>query len=116
MSQVPIDTCLQCGKTREEVKDYYNSPCATASYGETVEGLDDWDRHHWRDWSNKTLLAIGIFPEYFAEYRREDYYALPYAACEHTKRGHAYPLKDDAEWGLSVNECLDCGHRREPTP
>lgn len=115
MSDVAIDRCLQCGKSREQVKDYYDSRCATATYGETVEGLDDWDRHHWRNWSNKSLLGAGILPQYFDEHRRDDVYSLQYAPCEHTKWGHTYPKGNEADWGLSTDQCVHCGHRKEPS-
>ncbi len=106
------DTCLQCGKSREQVKDYYDSPCATATYGETVEGLDDWDRHHWRDWSNKSLLAAGILPEHFEDHRRDDVYSLPYAPCEHTKWGHRYPEQDEPDFGFTTDRCVHCGETK----
>lgn len=88
------DVCLQCGKTRAQVKEPYNSPCATATGYEVVEGLDDWDRHHWRDWSDAELARFGLTPSRFERNRRTDYYALEFEArASHCEREghHSYP-------------------------
>lgn len=112
-SQLPKDHCLQCGKSREQVRDYFDRPCATATGYETVETLDEWERHHWRDWSDRELDAAGILPEFYDQHRRDDVYALQYAPCEHQKAGHMYPRDSDPEVGLHVDQCLQCGHTRE---
>ena len=111
--QVPVSQCLQCGKSREQVKDYYDRPCATATGYETVETLDEWDRHHWRDWSDRELEAAGIVPEFYDQHRRDDFYALPYAPCEHQTQGHTYPTETDPDMGLRPDQCLGCGHERK---
>lgn len=116
MSPVANDRCLQCGKSRTEVKDRYNSPCATATYGETIEGLDDWERHHWRDWSDTELAGNGILPDFFDQHRRDDIYALPYAPCLHTTSGHTVIRESDTEWGQTAGDCWDCGARNLPIP
>src|SRR5690606_22983548 len=119
MSAVPKDRCLQCGKSREQVKNYFDSPCATASGYEVVEGLDDWERHHWRDWSDAELRRSGIKPEFFNEHRRDDWYDLPYAPCEHTGRGHSFPERDEyfEKWLMEERGvCRACGKREESAP
>lgn len=90
-AQVAIDVCLQCGKCREQVRDYFDSPCATATYGEYVEGLDDWLRHHWRDWSDADLAKYGLPESWWNTNRRTDYYDLEFAWREATcqEQGHA---------------------------
>ena len=88
----PKDTCLQCGQSREEVKrnDTY---CATVTGYEVVEGLDEWDRHHWRDWSDADLKRHGIHPSLWAEHRRTGIYDLEFPAREShcMANGHTYP-------------------------
>lgn len=90
---VPKDTCLQCGKTREEAKDYWNQPCATATGYEVIEGLDEWDRHHWRDWSDTELKRHGLHPSLWDANRRTDIYNLEFPAREShcIDHGHTYP-------------------------
>lgn len=114
-TQSRADTCLQCGKTRAEVRDPYDWPCATATGYEVVETLDEWDRHHWRDWSDKELENAGILPEFFDEHRRDNVYELPYAPCDHHVRGHNFP-SENVYFGEFLVEakgqCRDCGKRR----
>lgn len=120
----PRDVCLQCGKTRTEVKDRYNFPCATATYGEYVEGLDDWPRHHWRDWSDAELKRHGLTESRFEDNRRTDIYDLEFPArsshCER-KGEHTYPRpwhppmhRDFLEmyWGVE-DMCLICYETKE---
>lgn len=112
----PKDVCLQCGKSREEVKKPFNWPCATESGYEVIETLDEWDRHHWRDWSDNDLGAAGILPEFYDEHRRDNIYTLPYAECEHHVRGHVFPSEDSYYREFLVeskNECRNCGKRQE---
>lgn len=110
------DVCLQCSKTRAETRDPFNAICATASGYEVVETLDEWDRHHWRDWSDSELSYYGILPEYYEEHRRDVIYDLPYAPCEHTERGHNIPTDDVYIGGWLMHEadrCIDCGKDRD---
>lgn len=84
--------CLQCGQTREEVKKY-GTFCATLSGYEAVEGQDEWDRHHWRDWSNAELKRFGIHPSLWEANRRTGIYSLegPIRTSSCMKNGHTYP-------------------------
>lgn len=110
MAELPKDTCLQCGQSREEVRanDTY---CATVSGYEYEEVDAEWDRHHWRDWSDAELRGY-ILPEFFEQHRRDSMQDLGYAPCDHTERGHMYPERDDPEWGLKVDQCMECGHTK----
>lgn len=89
-----LDTCLQCGQTRAEVK-ANNTYCATVTGYEVVETLDEWDRHHWRDWSDKELERHGLDPSMWDANRRTGIY--------------------DLEWPARESHCLLNGHR-EPNP
>lgn len=104
---VAIDCCLQCGKSRAQVKDYLDSPCATASGYEVVEGLDDWPRHHWRDWSDRELAGFMVLPEAFHKYRRASFYDFEWVDCADSVHGH-WPAKEAGEW-WAKNECVRCG-------
>ena len=81
--------CLQCGQTREEVR-RNQTYCATTTGYEVVETLDEWDRHHWRDWSDMELERAGLLPGQYEAHRRTNVYDLEWpareAACE--RRGH----------------------------
>lgn len=100
-----IDTCLQCGQSRAEVKanDTY---CATVTGYETIETLDEWDRHHWRDWSDAELKRHGLDPSKWNAHRRTGIYDLEWPAREsHCLRvGHTEP---DADWA-GVDVCPVC--------
>lgn len=88
----PRDECLQCGQSRAQVK--ANGPyCATVTGYEYVETLDEWDRHHWRDWSDAELKRHGLLPEQYDEHRRTNIYDLEFPArAAHCKEhGHSYP-------------------------
>ena len=71
----PIDTCLQCGQTRAQVK-AQQTFCATLTGYEVVEVDQEWDRHHWRDWSNADLRAAGMPEVEWPNYRRASFYAF----------------------------------------
>lgn len=118
MSDVPRDRCLQCGKSRRQARDPYDRICATATGYEVVEMLDEWDRHHWRDWSDTELAQVGILPEFYDEHRRDSWYDLPYAPCEHTSSGHRLPAEDVRIGGYLMwakGQCVHCGRQREDT-
>ena len=53
------NVCLQCGESRESVRanEYI---CATVSGYEYREVDQEWERHHWRDWSDAELRRLGI--------------------------------------------------------
>lgn len=84
------DTCLQCGQTREEVK-REGTFCATITGYEVIETKDEWERHHWRDWSDAELKAQGIHPSLWDANRRADIY--------------------DLEWDARASLCMERGHR-----
>lgn len=116
MSDVAKDCCLQCGKSREHVKDYFNSACATETGYECIEGLDEWPKHHWRDWSDKQLAAIGVLPEAFDRHRRDSIYDLEYVVCDDTVRGHTpASATTNPEWGYKPGQCMGCGFIPTPT-
>lgn len=106
---VKVDECLQCGKSRAQVRDWFDSLCATAEGYETVETLDEWPRHHWSDWSDTELTRNGILPRAFEKHRRSSIYDLPYAACADTVRGHNPTVKSFPEFGIAKGQCWDCG-------
>lgn len=113
---VSVDRCLQCGKSRIEVKDPYNFPCATATGYEVVETLDEWERHHWRDWSDSELKTAGILPEFYDQHRRDSFYDLQYVECEHHVQGHRFPAEDVylEKWIVErKGVCTFCGKRDE---
>lgn len=89
---VAIDACLQCGESRESVKrnKYF---CATLTGYETVEVQDEWERHHWRDWSDAELRGMGIEPHLWNANRRTHIYNLEFVIAEsHCYReGHREP-------------------------
>lgn len=88
----PEDVCLQCGQSRVEVK-VNGTFCATVTGYEVIETLDDWDRHHWRDWSDAELRRHGIDPSLWEQHRRTDIYDLewPERKSHCMKNGHTYP-------------------------
>lgn len=65
--------CLQCGLTREEAKGDY---CITLSDSDYDQSETDWEQHHWRDWSNKSLKEAGIHPSLWEANRRASLYEL----------------------------------------
>lgn len=108
-SAAPADQCLQCGKSRAEVRDPLNSPCATASGYEVMEALHEWLRHHWRDWSDRELRGHGVHPEAFARHRRTDIYSFEYLACDDSTSGHNVAADDYPEFGIEAGQCWKCG-------
>ena len=114
--------CLQCGQTREQVK-RNDTICATVTGYEVIETLDEWDRHHWRDWSNAEFRRMGIHPSLWEENRRTGIYDLEWAGrtsycMEH---GHSYPRPWHpplSKWVLDMhppNLCTTCYEEREAT-
>lgn len=112
--QVAADVCLQCGKSRTAVKDRYNSPCATATGYEVVETQDDWDRHHWRDWSDAELRAQGVHESLWASNRRTDFYSFEYVwrESECIRKGHVV-LPYDADFSVP-GRCDRCYEKVAP--
>lgn len=107
--QVPENTCLQCDKTREEVKDYFNSPCATATGYEVVETLDEWDRHHWRDWSAMELNRMGIHASFYENNKRTNIYDLEFVIMQSIclKEGHV-PGRGNDHFEAPEYVCMRC--------
>lgn len=114
---LPIDTCLQCEQSREEVS-VNETICGIEEGYEYRELVAEWPRHHWRDWSDAELRRGGIKPEFFDLYRREPISTLQYVACDHHERGHVFP-KEDAYFGEYLlnekNVCMACGKRKGET-
>jgi hypothetical protein len=54
----------------------------TVSGYETPEIQDEWERHHYRDWSDSELSREGLHPDQFDEYRRAHIYTLEFPARE----------------------------------
>ena len=115
---VPMGSCLQCGQSREEVR-INQTICGIEEGYEYRELIAEWPRHHWRDWSDAELRRSGIKPEFFSEYRRWSISSLPYAACDHTERGHMFPTEDVyfGEYLLDPKGvCYMCGAKTEAHP
>lgn len=81
MSQLNEDTCLQCHQTRYEVRTN-NTYCSTVSGYEYVEVDDEWERHHWRDWSDAELRNMDIHPNFWDRNRRTPIQDLEYVWME----------------------------------
>lgn len=111
MSHLPKDTCLQCEQTREEVK-RNDTICGIEGGYECIELIAEWDRHHWRDWSDTELLSFGILPKFFDQHRRDSASSMECAPCEHTKYGHSYAGPTDIDLGIPADECIRCGHNK----
>jgi hypothetical protein len=101
----PKDTCLQCGKTRSEVREAGTGYCFLES---GFEG-DEWDKHRWQDWPEKVIEANGVLPEYWPLYRRVSVYDFEYIACEHSVDGHNPAEEDLEDLGIHAGDCLRCG-------
>lgn len=116
---VPKDTCLQCGQTRAQVRQEGTS-CGTTEGYEVVEMLDEWARHHWRDWSDAELKAQGIHPSLWEENRRTDFYDLwlPHRRSHCMQNGHKYPrpwhppMHRDRLDMFPPDTCLTCYEKR----
>lgn len=101
---VPVGTCLQCHQSRKEVK-ANNTYCATVDYfGECQE---EWERHHWRDWSDAELRQIRVLPEFMGLYRRTSIEDLQFVDCSHQGREHTPWDGDD---GPPPYICVGCWH------
>lgn len=84
--------CLHCGQTAGEVKENQTF-CATVDY--YGECQDEWPKHRWKDWSDKTLTDIGILPEHFDKYRRFNVADFQFIDCAHRGREHTTMQDDD---------------------
>lgn len=115
MSSYDPGVCLQCEQSRNEVR-ANKTICGIEEGYEYRELVAEWPRHHWRDWSDTELTAVGIKPEFFDVYRRWSISQLPYAACEHLERGHDFP-KEDIYWGDVIfhpkGKCVHCDAKQE---
>lgn len=107
--------CLQCGQTKALVK-REGTYCATVEGYEYVETRDEWERHHWRDWSNTELERHGLHPSLWDENRRTNVYDLefPARASHCMENGHTYPKPwhpPMAKWKLDAfpaDLCMCC--------
>lgn len=116
----PRNVCLQCGETREAVK-ANGYTCATLSGYETVEVDEEWDQHHWRDWSDSELDRIGVSPHRREENRRTGWADMEFVAllsiCD--RQGHVYPESaDDPDsfcYGIPKDLCIRCFTRKGGT-
>lgn len=104
--------CLHCEQTPSQIK-RDQTICGIEGGYEHRELEAEWPRHRWADWTDKDLARSGIRPDAFERYRRTPVTHLQWAACVDTERGHVYPDKDD-EWGNQADQCMACGHRRQP--
>ena len=109
----PKDTCLQCNQTRAQVKTE-GTYCATVSGYEVVETRDEWDRHHWRDWSDTEFRRMGIKPRFWDEHRRTNIYGLKFVMLESycDDHGHIATLNrqdpESCDYGAPEGMCVRC--------
>ena len=86
------NTCLQCEQSREAVRRnrYF---CATVSGYWVVETDEEWDQHHWRDWSDAELRRLKIEPSLWNANRRTPWRDLEFAILESIcmRNGHIEP-------------------------
>lgn len=98
-------SCLQCHESKESVKanKYF---CATVSGYEYREVDQEWDKHHWRDWSDAELRSFGIHPDLWDANRRTDHDSLQYVWMESEcmREGHREP---ELEWS-GPDRCPRC--------
>lgn len=99
-----MDTCLQCGQTKAEVREK-GTYCALEGGFES----DEWENHHWRDWSDEELSFTGLLPEFFALYRRVSIFDCQWPSCEHSKLGHNILEQEDSEYKVKAGQCFNCG-------
>jgi hypothetical protein len=102
--------CLQCGQKRSTVR-AESLYCCTISGYETPEVDQEWDRHRWKDWSDRELDRYGVKASAYAKHRKTDFGVLPWIDCDDTKRGHS-PADEEAVgamWADRVGQCLWCG-------
>ena len=92
--------CLQCGESRAAVKREGIFCADVASDGEPVY---EWDRHRWRDWTDKELSNVGILPEHYDKYRRAEVYDFNFINCADQGREHI-PFEE------SARVCCVCWH------
>ena len=92
--------CLQCGESRAAVK-REGLYCADVAYD--GEPAYEWDRHRWRDWTDKELARVGILPEHYDKYRRAEVYDLNFINCADKGREHI-PFEE------SERVCCACWH------
>lgn len=112
MTREPRSVCLQCGETREAVK-ANGYTCATLSGYETVEVDEEWDRHHWRDWSDSELDRIGVSPHRRDENRRTVWRDMEFVVLQSIcdQQGHVYESTDDPDsyhFGVPKDLCIRC--------
>lgn len=104
------DVCLQCEQSRAEVK-ANKTFCGLVEGYEYQELVAEWDRHHWRDWSDKELAGMGVLPEAFDKHRRTTATAMPWIPCGDRVWGHSPAKATYEEYGLTAGQCTDCGHK-----
>lgn len=115
----PKDVCLQCNQTRTQVK-AEGTYCATTTGYEVVETQDEWDRHHWCDWTDAEFRRMGIKPRFWDEHRRTNIYDLELVMQESycDDHGHVGPTNtQDPEsfyYGVPGDLCVRCYTRFTP--
>ncbi|KQO98571.1 hypothetical protein [Leifsonia sp. Leaf264] len=104
MRHLPEGTCLQCEQTRDEVRREHTI-CGIEGGYEYRELIEQWDRHHWRDWSDAELRTFGIREERWADIRRLILADLDWVAVEErcARDGHTPPDDLDAS-----GRCATC--------
>jgi hypothetical protein len=120
MSGAPRNVCLQCGETREAVKANGYS-CATLSGYETVEVDQEWERHHWRDWSDSELDRMGVSPHRRAENRRTLSWDMEFVVLQSICDQQEHVYSEDAgdpdsyHFGVPKDLCIRCYTRTGET-
>lgn len=107
-------TCLQCGERRSKVR-AESLFCCTISGYETPEVDQEWERHRWRDWTDRQLDAAGIKPEVFDKHRRTLAGHLQWVDCDDLRRGHVLADAESvaAMFADREGQCIACGHQVE---
>lgn len=92
--------CLQCGESRAAVE---RERIFCTAGGHAGEPDYEWDRHRWRDWTDKELAAVGVLPEHYDKYRDVQAHDLVLINCHDRGREHI-PLEEDER------VCWACWH------
>ena len=78
---LPTNVCLQCEESREAVK-AEKLFCGLVGGYEYREVYAEWDKHHWRDWTDAELKDAGLTPSRWNANRRTSVTDLEWPARE----------------------------------